>query len=113
MSAFICHDKHINAIVRWACKHNVTTYYGNPSHKWSIVGNEQATVDLLYAENVRSVNHRYPDQQSDEPGAIYDAFAPELRAPRLGSQPGLPTADANPAHSHRQAPQLRRRQMAD
>ena len=79
MSAFICTDKHISAIVRYACRNNITTWHGNPSRKLSVAGEEQAAVDLLYAENVKSVNFRYRED-AELTGAIYDAFAPELSA---------------------------------
>jgi hypothetical protein len=78
MSAFICSHQHINAIVRWASRHNVTRWHSNPSRKYSVAGNEQDTAALLYAENVKSVNYRYHDT-IDSTGIIYDAFAPDLR----------------------------------
>lgn len=79
MSAFICSDKHINSIVRFACKQNVVTYSINPELRWSVSGREQKTAELLYAENVRSVNYRYLQDEAND-GIIYDPFAPDLRA---------------------------------
>ena len=78
MSAFICSHSHINAIVRFACRHNVTTSYGNPSRHWSVAGQEQETADLLLAENVNSVNYRYREE-SPTGGILYDHLAPDLR----------------------------------
>lgn len=78
MSAFICSHQHINAIVRWASRHNVTSWHSNPSRLHSVAGNEQDTAALLYAENVKSVNHRYRDT-TDTSGIVYDPFAPDLR----------------------------------
>ena len=67
MSAYIVPLKHINAIVKWASKHNVG----------SVPGNEQATAELLLAENTRSVNYRY--QESTPVGTIvFDFDAPDL-----------------------------------
>lgn len=67
MSAFICSDKHISAIVRWACINNIA----------NVAGKEQEVVDLLHAENVKSVNYRYGSPDPGE-GAIYDTLAPNL-----------------------------------
>lgn len=58
MSAFICTDTHINAIVTWASDRKTSTYYGNPGRSWFVYQNEQATTELLYTENVLSVNYR-------------------------------------------------------
>lgn len=67
MSAFIVNPTHLSAIVRWACLNNVS----------GVPGQEQEKVDLLHAENVKSVNYRYKEQT--EPYTIsYNAFAPEL-----------------------------------
>ena len=77
MSAFVVSDSHINAIVRWSCEHNITIWHGNPSNKFSVAGNEQQTAELLFAENVKSVNYRYKES-SDTTGIIYDLFAPTL-----------------------------------
>ena len=78
MSAFICSPQHINAIVRWAGRHHVTCWHGNPSRLHSVAGKEQDTAALLYAENVRSVNYRY-FRTIDTSGIVYDASAPDLR----------------------------------
>ncbi len=49
MSAFIVTHDHINAIISFACQYNIA----------GVAGREQATAELLLAENTRSVNHRY------------------------------------------------------
>jgi len=49
MSAFIVTHNHINAIVSFAGQHNIN----------GVAGREQATAELLLAENTRSVNYRY------------------------------------------------------
>ena len=64
MSAFIVSDKHINTLVTFAGRRNVVAYFGNPLRSWVVAGNEQATAEMLLAENNRSVNDRY---KSDEP----------------------------------------------
>lgn len=52
MSAFICTDKHISAIVSWASRNNVAACAS---------GKEQEAADCLLAENIRSVNYRYQE----------------------------------------------------
>lgn len=79
MSAFICSDNHINSIVRFACEQGVATYSVNPALRWSVAGREQETAELLRAENVRSVNYRYLQDDPDV-GINYNPFAPDLRA---------------------------------
>ena len=79
MSAFICSDKHINAIVHWASQNTVSVYHGNPSTRWPVTGQEQATSALLFAENVKSINHRYQETRPLT-GIVFDASAPHLRA---------------------------------
>lgn len=76
MSAFICSDKHISAIVKWVSRHNVSVWFGNPSRKLG-PGDEQELVDILYAENVKSVNYRYNENDATT-GCVYDLGAPEL-----------------------------------
>ena len=61
MSANICPDFHINALVTWAAnKHgnNSVSYYWQGSHR-PLRGDAQRIASVLYAENVRSVNARY------------------------------------------------------
>jgi hypothetical protein len=78
MSAFVCSEKHISAIVRWAGVNNVGVYHGNPSTKFTVAGSEQEAVGLLYDENVKSVNYRYKEHD-DGVEAVYSASAPSLR----------------------------------
>lgn len=67
MSAYIVFHNHINAIVKWASEHNVAR----------VPGNEQATAELLRAENTRSVNYRY--EEANPVGSIvFDFDAPDL-----------------------------------
>lgn len=78
MSAFICSDKHISAIVKWACRRNASVWFGNPSRSLR-AGDEQELVDILYAENVKSVNYRYPaSDPTPETGCVYDPDAPSV-----------------------------------
>lgn len=78
MSAFIVNHNHVNAIVRWAGRNNVRSYHGNPSSGWAIAGREQETVELLYRENVKSVNYRYPDWDEAQDNIVYNPFATTL-----------------------------------
>ena len=78
MSAFIVSDTHINALVRYASRHNVRAFYGNPLAMFKVKDNEQATAELLLAENVRSVNYRYRDNEIMT--ITYDPGAPILTA---------------------------------
>jgi len=66
MSAFICSDKHIGALVRWASEHKVTAYHGVPGRTYEVKGNEQDIGDILFQENVKSVNYRYQEDGSAE-----------------------------------------------
>ena len=66
MSAYMCGEYHINSIVRYASVHKVTYFDGRD---WKDVkGREQDVIEMLQAENAKSVNHRYSD---DEPEAGY------------------------------------------
>ena len=67
MSAFIVNDTHLSAIVRYACRNNIGR----------VPGQEQETIDLLHAENVKSVNYRYKEN-TPLTGTVYNAFATEL-----------------------------------
>lgn len=77
MSAYVVNQNHISAIVRWACRNNVSVYYSNPTRSLK-AGQEQEMAEILLAENVKSVNYRY--NETAEPEAIvYDAFATILK----------------------------------
>lgn len=78
MSAFIVNPNHISALVRWACRVRVNVFYGTPSRRLDIAGNEQEACDILLAENVVSFNYRY--DETVEATMVYDAFATSLRA---------------------------------
>ena len=78
MSAFIVSDTHINALVRYASRHNVRAFYGNPLAMFQVKDNEQAAAELLLAENVKSVNYRYRD--NEVMSITYDRGAPILTA---------------------------------
>lgn len=60
MSAFLVHKSHVAAIVSW---------YLRPNRSYGRYTAEDAPrlCGLLYAQNVRSVNHRYSDATPDEP----------------------------------------------
>ena len=79
MSAFICSDKHIGALVRWASEHKVTAYHGVPGRTYEVRGNEQDIGDILFQENVKSVNYRYKEDDPVEP-FIYPEDCPHLSA---------------------------------
>lgn len=71
MSAFIVSDTHINALVRYATRHNVRAYHGNPMAIFRVKDNEQAAVELLLAGNITSVDARY--KENNTPASItYD-----------------------------------------
>ena len=78
MSAFIVSDSHINALVRYASRHNVRVFYSNPLTMFRVQDNEQETASLLLDENVKSVNSRYADEQTMS--IIYNRAAPILTA---------------------------------
>jgi hypothetical protein len=84
MSAFIVSDTHINALVRYASRHKLSVFFnkqlGFPFGKqqFKIYDNEQATAELLLAENVKSVNYRYRD--NEVMSITYDRGAPVLTA---------------------------------
>lgn len=78
MSAFIVSDTHVNALVRYASRHNVRAFHGNPLAMFQVKDNEQAAAELLLAENVKSVNYRYRDNEVMT--ITYDRGAPILTA---------------------------------
>ncbi len=78
MSAYVVSHTHISAIVRWACRHNVSVYYSNPARSLK-AGQEQEIAEILLAENVKSVNYRYKEETPVDT-IVYDAFATDLHA---------------------------------
>ena len=78
MSCYIVNDKHLSAIIRWACVNNIKAgRIGNPGRYAYQPGQEQEAVNLLHAANVRSVNARY-NESTPLDGAVYDPPAPLL-----------------------------------
>lgn len=78
MSCYIVNDKHLSAIIRWACVNNIKVgWVGNPGRYAYQPGQEQEAVNLLHAANVRSVNARY-NESAPLDGAVYDPSAPLL-----------------------------------
>lgn len=59
MSAFICTDTHINALVTWASANKVTVTDGNLYKIRDVYNNELSISELFYIANVISVNYRY------------------------------------------------------
>jgi len=66
MSAFVVSNEHINALVSYASDKKVRLYGFGPFTE--VRGAEQKMAELLLAENVKSVNHRY--EQTEGPGVI-------------------------------------------
>ncbi len=68
MSAYVCSNDHISAIVNYP--RDTARLYGNPyiynDHSISISDPEELG-QLLLEENVKSVNHRYHDKDSAKP----------------------------------------------
>lgn len=77
MSCYIVPDKHLSAIIRWACVNNIKAAYTRGDYLYR-PGLEQEAVNLLHAANVKSVNERY-NETTPEGGAVYDIGAPSLR----------------------------------
>jgi hypothetical protein len=59
MSAYVCDDSHITALARYAVDHNI------PRPVQSLPPTIQDIGETLLAENVVSVNHRYPDRHAE------------------------------------------------
>lgn len=69
MSAFIVNDHHINVLVTWASWNDVRYYH--PGFGWkSVAGSEDKTARILAQENLRSVNHRYAEDEPLEFGGF-------------------------------------------
>jgi hypothetical protein len=47
MSAFVVSDFHINAIVGWASRKEVTAYHGNPTHAYSFAKEPNRMAEIL------------------------------------------------------------------
>ena len=61
MSAFIVSDTHINLLVSFAERKDITAYYGNPRVAYSFAKDAARLAGILHTANVESVNHRYDD----------------------------------------------------
>lgn len=77
MSCYVVADNHINAIIRYACLHNIKVWGGNPSRYIYSPGEEQAAAETLYAANRLSVNERYKESEVVD-GFVYNCGAPLL-----------------------------------
>jgi len=78
MSAFTVTNTHINALVRYASRKQLSVPYGHPSVRLNVSEHEQEVAQLLLDENIKSVNYRYSEKES---GYIeYDRGAPILSA---------------------------------
>ena len=78
MSAFTVTNTHINALVRYASRHKISVFYGNPTMRLNVSEQEQEVAQLLLDENIKSVNYRYSETET---GFIeYDRGAPIISA---------------------------------
>lgn len=77
MSAFTVTNTHINALVRYASRNDISVFYGNPTMRLNVSGNEQKVAQLLLDENIKSVNYRYSETDT---GYITYRSAPILSA---------------------------------
>jgi hypothetical protein len=79
MSAFVVSKRHIDAIVRWAVQRDMVYGYEHGQGKWRHLTFEDADWlgRMLWAENVTSVEYRYPDtaEGGEYPGPI--GFLPD------------------------------------
>ena len=66
MSAYIVADAHIDALISYAIKTNVSFYFENG--RTDITRNSANDIgQILLDENYRSVNHRYRGEEGDAP----------------------------------------------
>ena len=79
MSCYIVTDKHISAIIGYACRENIRLDGRAGEGCIYAPGMEQEASALLHAANVRSVNTRY-NKDSPEDGIVFDTAAPKLSA---------------------------------
>lgn len=64
MSAWICTDYHLNALANFARDKRADYYWGNIREGFT---DPQRIVEVLQAENYRSVNNRYRDEYGNPP----------------------------------------------
>lgn len=69
MSAYVVSHRHINAILTFANRANARLCAGVMRYDASNVEDLQRMAEILYAENVRSVNYRYR-QPASLPGIV-------------------------------------------
>ena len=79
MSAFICDDMHINAIVTYAVDKQVSIYEEGNGHTYITDANAEEIGRTLLSENVRSVNHRY-NESEDAGDYKFERFETPLTA---------------------------------
>lgn len=65
MSAFLVSDNHINTLVTFARLHQIQFFLNNG--KMLSGRDPQKLAEILKAENVRSLNYRYTEQEEAEP----------------------------------------------
>lgn len=78
MSAWVVSKRHVAAMVKWYVEQG-----DGEGEVQRIAGGAAEAAAMLYAENVRSVNHRYSDHTPDEPIAFTSAdliHAPAISA---------------------------------
>ncbi len=64
MSAFMVSEKHINTLVSYASRNNISYYFDG---MWNeINGKEQEAVDILTIQNCASLNARYNEEYTEE-----------------------------------------------
>lgn len=73
MSAFICSDKHISALVNWAARNKCDYWPEGAVRRSNVECHEKEVFKMLLAENYASVNYRYNEE--DEPEGTYDPKA--------------------------------------
>lgn len=71
MSAFICCDEHISAIVGWYVTKGQEVNYENRQKTREQM---QELGQILLDENIRSVNHRYNENEPTEAFTLLDTF---------------------------------------
>ena len=62
MSAFLCSDRHINTLVNYANRNRLTVYHDGRTHSCTDL---DGLAKKLQAENIRSLNSRYGDEELD------------------------------------------------
>lgn len=77
MSAFVVPKEHVAALIKWFMRSREYQWeFDRGTEHW-----ETQKAAMLYAENVRSVNHRYQNETPEEPIAF--TWSEIDRAPKL------------------------------